>query len=124
VSRTLAPLNPFRYTPAELKVAILQLVSVVVLLLGFFIVLDPDTEAAYQAVVIAVFSVIGVFTAHNPTPEAFNKSLTSLLSSVVGVINLYSTVSTSTVEKFEMLIAVLIPPFFVLVFNNKRPGQE
>jgi uncharacterized membrane protein HdeD (DUF308 family) len=115
------PLDPRKYTLAQLKVAAVQLVSIVVLLLGFFIFLDPDTEAAYQAVVIAVFSVIGVFTVKNPTQDQFNKSLTSLLSSVVGVINLYGTVPTSTVEKIEMLIAVLVPPIFVLFLKNARP---
>ena len=117
----LTTLNPLRYSLGELKVTLLQLVSVAVLLLGFFFVLDPGTEAAYQAVVVAVFSVIGVFTAKNPTPDSFNKSLTSLLTSVVGVINLYGTVSPSTVEKISMLIAVLVPPFLVLVNTNDKP---
>lgn len=111
-------LNPTNYSLPQLKVAVLQLVSVVVLLLGFFIVLDPGTEAAYQAVVIAVFSVIGVFAAKNPTADSVNKSLTSLLTSVVGVINLYGTVPTSTVEKIGMLIGALVPPILVLVNTN------
>jgi hypothetical protein len=116
----LSAVNPLNYTPAQLKVALMQLVSVVVLLLGFFVVLDPNTEAAYQAVVAAVFSVIGVFAAHNPAPEAVNKSLTSLLTSVVGVINLYGTVPTSTVEKIGMLITALVPPALVLLNTNER----
>lgn len=112
-------MDPFKYDLAQLKVAALQLVSIVVLLVGFFIVLDPGTTAAYQAVVIAVFSVIGVFAAKNSTPDSVNKSLTSLLTSVVGVINLYGTVPTSTVEKLGVLIGALIPPILVL-FNKNR----
>jgi drug/metabolite transporter (DMT)-like permease len=111
-------LNPMRYNPAQLKVAILQLVSIVVLVLGFFVVLDPTTEAKYQAVVIAIFSVVGVFAAKNPSADSVNKSLTSLLSSIVGVVNLYATVPTSTVEKLGMLIGVLVPPFLVLINQN------
>jgi uncharacterized BrkB/YihY/UPF0761 family membrane protein len=117
----LSAMNPFKYSPGQLKVALLQLVSVVVLMLGFFIVLDPGTTAAYQAVVISVFSVIAVFAAKNPAPDAVNKSLMSLLSSVVGVINLYSTVPTSTVEKIGMLIGALVP--WVLVLVNKNAPQ-
>ena len=113
-------LNPFRYSLAQLRVAILQLVSIAVLMVGFFVVLDPGTEAAYQAVVIAVFSVIGVFAAKNPTPDSVNKSLTSLLTSVVGVINLYATVPTSTVEKIGLLIGALVPPLLVL-WNRNAP---
>ena len=113
-------LNPFKYSLPELKVAALQLVSIIVLIIGFFIVLDPGTTAAYQAVVIAVFSVIAVFAAKNPTADSANKSLTSLLSSVVGVINLYTTVPTSTVEKIGMLIGALVPPILVLVNKNAR----
>ena len=116
----LTTLNPFKYSLGQLKVAVLQLVSVTVLLLGFFIVLDPGTTAAYQALVVAVFSVIGVFTAKNPTADSFNKSLTSLLTSVVGVINLYGTVPTSTVEKIGMLIGALVPPILVLVNTNRK----
>jgi hypothetical protein len=119
----LSRMNPFKYRPGQLKVALLQLVSVVVLMLGFFVVLDPGTEAAYQAVVIAVFSVIAVFAAKNPTPDAVNKSLMSLLSSVVGVINLYATVPTSTVEKIGILIAALVPWILVLVNKNAPPTQ-
>lgn len=114
-------INPFNYTLAQLKVAALQLVSVVVLLIGFFIVLDPGTTAAYQAVVIAVFSVIGVFAAKNPTDDSVNKSLTSLMTSVVGVINLYATVPTSTVEKIGTLIGALVPPLLVLLNKNAPP---
>jgi hypothetical protein len=113
-------INPFKYSLAQLKVAALQLVSIVVLLIGFFVTLKPGTTAAYQAVAIAVFSVIGVFAAKNATPDSVNKSLTSLVSSVVGVVNLYGTVPTSTVQKIEMLIAVLVPPMFVL-FNTNAP---
>ena len=118
----LSIVNPLNYSLAQLKVALLQLASIVVLLIGFFIVLDPGTTAAYQAVVIAVFSVIGVFAAKNPTEDSVNKSLTSLLTSVVGVINLYATVSPSTVEKIGMLIAALVPPILVLV-NRNAPTQ-
>jgi uncharacterized membrane protein HdeD (DUF308 family) len=118
----LSVVNPFNYSLAQLKVALLQLVSIVVLLIGFFVFLDPGTTAAYQAVVIAVFSVIGVFAAKNPTSDSVNKSLTSLLTSVVGVINLYATVSPSTVEKIVMLIGVLVPPILVLV-NRNAPTQ-
>jgi hypothetical protein len=120
----LSMLNPFKYTLGQLKVAALQLVSIVVLLVGFFIVLDPGTSAAYQAVVTAVFSVIGVFAAKNPTADSVNKSLTSLLTSVVGVINLYGTVPTSTVEKIGMLIGALVPPILVLVNTNKPLAKE
>ncbi len=120
----LSTLNPLNYSPAQLKVALLQLVSIAVLLIGFFVVLDPGTEAAYQAVVIAVFGVIGVFAAKNPTPDSVNKSLTSLLTSVVGVINLYGTVPTDTVEKIGMLIAALVPPILVLVTTNAPPEQQ
>ena len=121
----LETLNPFKYTLEQMKVAVLQLVSIVVLLIGFFVVLDPGTTAAYQAVVTAVFSVIGVFAAKNPTPDSVNKSLTSLLTSVVAVINLYTTVPTSTVEKLGMLIAVLVPPLLVLLNTNaKREATE
>jgi hypothetical protein len=118
----LRTLNPLNYSPAQLKVALLQLVSVVVLMLGFFIVLDPDTKAAYQAVVIAVFSVFAVFAAKNPTADSVNKSLSSLLSSVVAVVNLYATVPTSTVEKIGMLIGALVPPILVLVNKNAPPA--
>jgi uncharacterized membrane protein HdeD (DUF308 family) len=118
----LSVVNPFNYSLAQLKVALLQLVSIVVLLIGFFVFLDPGTTASYQAVVIAVFSVIGVFAAKNPTSDSVNKSLTSLLTSVVGVINLYATVSPSTVEKIVMLIGVLVPPILVLV-NRNAPTQ-
>jgi uncharacterized membrane protein HdeD (DUF308 family) len=118
----LSVVNPFNYSLAQLKVALLQLVSIVVLLIGFFVFLDPGTTASYQAVVIAVFSVIGVFAAKNPTSDSVNKSLTSLLTSVVGVINLYATVSPSTVEKIGMLIGVLVPPILVLV-NRNAPTQ-
>jgi peptidoglycan/LPS O-acetylase OafA/YrhL len=111
-------LNPFNYTLGQVKVAVMQLVAILVLLIGFFVVLDPGTTAAYQAVVTAVFSVIGVFAAKNPTPDSVNKSLTSLLTSVVGVINLYTTVPTSTVEKLGMLIAALVPPLLVLLNTN------
>jgi uncharacterized BrkB/YihY/UPF0761 family membrane protein len=124
VRRILKNVNPLEYTLPELKVAILQLVSVVVLLLGSFVVLDPNTEAAYQAVVIAVFGVIGVFAAKNPTADSVNKSLTSLLTSVVGVINLYGTVPTSTVEKIGMLIGALVPPILVLLNTNARPTKQ
>jgi hypothetical protein len=117
-------LNPFKYSLAQLKVAVLQLVSIVVLLIGFFVVLDPGTTAAYQAVVIAVFSVIGVFAAKNPTADSVNKSLTSLLTSVVGVINLYTTVPTSTVEKIGMLIGALVPPILVLFNSNAAPTDQ
>jgi hypothetical protein len=120
----LSTLNPLNYSLAQLKVALLQLVSIAVLLIGFFVVLDPGTEAAYQAVVIAVFGVIGVFAAKNPTPDSVNKSLTSLLTSVVGVINLYGTVPTDTVEKIGMLIAALVPPILVLVNTNAGPEQQ
>ena len=113
-------LNPMQYSRGQLKVAILQLVSIVVLVLGFFVVLDPTTEAKYQAVVIAVFSVIGVFAAKNPSADSVNKSLTSLLSSVVAVVNLYATVPTSLVEKLGMLIGVLVPPLLVLMNQNAR----
>jgi hypothetical protein len=116
-------LNPLKYTPGELKVAIMQLVAIVVLVVGFFVVLDPSTTAKYQAVVAAVFSVIGVFAAKNPTPDSVNKSLTSLLTSVIAVVNLYSTVPTSTVEKIEMLIAVLVPPALVLFNRNAKKSE-
>lgn len=118
----LRAINPLNYSLAQLKVAILQLVSVAVLLIGFFVVLDPGTTAAYQAVVIAVFSVIGVFAAKNPTADSVNKSLTSLMTSVVGVINLYATVPTSTVEKIGTLIGALVPPLLVLLGKN-APSQ-
>jgi hypothetical protein len=127
VPNVLSVVNPLNYSLAQLKVALLQLVSIVVLLAGFFIFLDPGTTAAYQAVVIAVFSVIGVFAAKNPTEDSVNKSLTSLLTSVVGVINLYGTVPTSTVEKIGMLIGALVPPILVLVNRNaptKTPAGE
>ena len=117
----LQSLNPFHYSLAQLKVALTQLVAAIVLVVGFFITLNPGTDAAWQAVVIAVFGVIGVFTAKNPTEDSFNKSLTSLLTSVVGVINLYATVPTSTVQKIETLIAVLIAPLLVLIFKNASP---
>lgn len=110
-------MNPLNYSLAQLKVAILQLVSIVVLTIGFFVILEPGTEAAYQAVVIAVFSVIGVFAAKNPTADSVNKSLTSLLTSVVGVVNLYGTVPTSTVEKIGLLIGALVP-------TDPRPDQQ
>ena len=116
------PLNPFQYRLAEMRVAILQLVSIIVAVIGFFVFLDPGTTAAYQAVVTAVFSVVGVFAAKNPTPDSVNKSLTSLLTSVVAVINLYGSVPTSTVEKIGMLIAVLVPP--ALVLFNTNAGRQ
>jgi uncharacterized BrkB/YihY/UPF0761 family membrane protein len=103
-----------------MKVAILQLVSITALVVGFFVVLSPGTTAAYQAVVIAIFSVIGVFAAKNPTSDSVNKSLTSLLTSVVGVINLYTTVPTTTVQKLGMLIGALVPPILVLFNTNDR----
>ncbi len=120
-------LNPFSYTLAQLKVALVQLVATIVLLVGFFTTLNPGTQAAWQALVVAVFGVIGVFTAKNPDTDSFNKSLTSLLTSVVGVINLYATVPTSTVQKIEALIAALIAPLLVLIFKNEpsppQPGN-
>ena len=115
----LRSLNPFGYTRGQLKVALVQLVATAVILVGFFTTLNPDTTAAWQALVIAVFGTVGVFTAKNPDATSFNKSLTSLLTSVVGVINLYSTVPTSTVQKIETLIAVLIVPVLVLVLQNE-----
>ena len=112
-------LTPFNYSLKQLKVALLQLVSMGVLVAGFFVVVNPGTKAAYQAVVVAIFSVIGVFTAKNSTADSYNKGLTSLLSSVVGVVNLYTTVPTSTVNKFELLIGALISPALVLLNSNE-----
>ena len=120
----LSTLNPLRYSLAQMKVALLQLVSIAVLLIGLFVFLDPGTEAAYQAVVVAVFGVIGVFAAKNPTPDSVNKSLTSLLTSVVGVVNLYGTVPTETVGKIGMLIAALVPPILVLVSTNAPEPEK
>ena len=114
----LGSLDPFHYSLAQLKVALIQLVATVVLVVGFFVTLNRGTTAAWQALVVAVFGVIGVFTAKNFTADSFNKSLTSLLTSVVGVINLYATVPTSTVQKIETLIPALIVPLLVLIFKN------
>jgi hypothetical protein len=119
-ARPLEDLNPFNYSLKQLRVALLQLVSIGVFVAGFFVFLNPGTKAAYQAVVVAIFSVIGVFMAKNSTTDSYNKSLTSLLTSVVGVVNLYTTVQTTTVNKFEILIGGLVSPMLVLFNQNAR----
>lgn len=117
-------LNPFNYTLAEVKAAALQLVTVAILLVGFFVLLDPGTEATWQAAVVAIFSVVGVFAQPNPDPTEARKSLMSLVASVVGLITLYGGgVADETLERIGLLVGALIPPLFVLITTNARTNR-
>lgn len=115
--------NPFNYSLGQLRVALLQLLSIAILLVGFFVVLDPGTEASWQAVIAAVFGVIAVFGKNNPDPQQAEKSIMSLVASIVGVITLYGGgVADETIERIGLLVGALIPPALVFFNQNDRSG--
>lgn len=107
------------YTYDEAKKTVAQLISAVLLLVGFFIVFDPSLEASLIAVSTAVFGVVAVFGAKNATPDDWTKAVQSLGASVIGVVGVFTTVDPSTTEKWLSLAALAIPPIVVWFTRNR-----
>lgn len=122
---SLAAINPFNYSLDQVKAAVVTAVGVIVMLVGFFVILDPGTTATWTAVVTGVFMVIGAFAAKNPTPDSINKSLTAAVVAIIGVLQLYGTdVDEGTVEKIGILIGALVPAIAALLTRNSPDTPE
>ncbi len=111
------------YTYDEAKKAVAQLISAILLLLGFFIVFDPGLEASLIAVSTAIFGVIAVFGAQNATEVDWSKAVQSLAASVIGVVGTFTTVDPSDTEKWLTIIALAVPPIWVWVTRNHAPAE-
>jgi hypothetical protein len=106
------------YTYEEAAKTVAQIISAVLLLVGFFIVFDPSLEASLIAVSTAVFGVIAVFGAKQATADDWSKAVQSLAASVIGVVGVFTTVDPTTAEKWGTIVALLIPPIWVWVKGN------
>jgi hypothetical protein len=106
------------YTYEEAAKTVAQLISAVLLLIGFFIVFDPGLEAALIACSTAVFGVIAVFGAKNATADDWSKAVQSLAASVIGVVGVFTTVNPSDTEKWLTIVALAIPPIWVWITKN------
>jgi len=106
------------YTYDEAKKTVAQLISAVLLLLGFFIVFDPGLEAALIACSTAVLGVAAVFGTKNATADDWSKAIQSLAASVIGVVGVFTTVNPGDTEKWLTIIALAIPPIWVWVTKN------
>jgi len=107
------------YTIEEAQKAVVQIVSALLLLIGFWIVFDPSFGPAVLAVVTALFGVIQVFYSTNYTEDDVTKALQSLTASVIGVVTVFTTVDPSRTEQWLTLIALAVPPFLVWLRKNK-----
>jgi hypothetical protein len=112
------------YTYEEAAKTVAQLISAVLLLVGFFIVFDPGLEAALIAVSTAVFGVVAVFSTKNATADDWSKAVQSLAASVIGVVGVFTTVAPSDTEKWLTIIALAIPPIWVWVTKNHAASIE
>lgn len=110
------------YTVDEARKAVVQIVSALLLLAGFFIVFDPSFGPAVLAVVTALFGVIQVFYSTNVNELDVTKALQSLTASVIGVVTVFTTVDPSRTEQWLSLIALAVPPIWVYVTRNRPPS--
>ena len=106
------------YTYEEAAKTVAQLISAVLLLVGFFIVFDPSLEASLIAVSTAVIGVVAVFGAKNATVDDWSKAVNSLEVSLVGLVGVFTTVSPTTAEKWGTIVALLVPPIWVWFTKN------
>lgn len=109
----------FGYTVEEAKKTVVQIVSALLLLVGFFIVFDPAFGPAVIACATAVVGVVAVFASSNATELDATKAVQSLITSLIGVVTVFTTVDPSRTEQWLTLAALLIPPIWVYWTRNK-----
>ena len=109
----------FGYTYEEAKKTVVQLISALVLLAGFFIVFDPAFEPAVIAVATAIFGVIAVVGAKNATADDWTKAVQSLATSVIGLVGVFTTVNPGDTAKWLTILAIATPPIWVWAPRNK-----
>ena len=107
------------YTIDEAKKTAVQIVSALLLLVGFFLVFDPAFGPAVVAVVTALFGVIAVFYSSNATEEDATKAVQSFTASVIGVVTVFTTVDPSRTEQWLSLAVLAVPPIWVYYTKNK-----
>ena len=106
-------MNPFDYSLAEARKAVVALISAAVLFAGFWIVFDPETVPLLTAAAVQLFLVIGVFASKNVTADDVSKALVGLETAVISAVGLVATVNPTTAETIASIIVLVVPVFFI-----------
>jgi hypothetical protein len=115
---TLAALNPFNYSLAELSKAITALIFFGGYVAAMFIFVPPGFIVAVAAVVPPAFGVVMVFVKQNHEAGAFNKALEQLRSAVLTVVVYFVAVPASTQNKIIMAVGAFASVITVLWKGN------
>jgi hypothetical protein len=111
---TLAALNPFNYSLAELSKAITALIFFIGYVVTLFIFVPPGLIVAIAAVVPPAFGVVMVFVKGNHDADAFNKAVVQLQTAVTTIVVYFVAVPASTTNKITMAIGALASVVAVL----------